>query len=136
MNPIRSHNKFAFLPLLLLLLAAPPGGAASLPNFSALVEKASPAVVNISTEQNTRVGQRLPKGFSMPDLPEDSPLNELFTLILDLSIEAVGAERGVLMTLEGELDDICSPGQTEPAHEVLFREIHEGLGAAADPGAV
>ena len=30
------------------------------------------------------------------------PLEELFELILDLSIQAVGAERGVLMTLEGE----------------------------------
>lgn len=29
------------------------------------------------------------------------PLKELFDLILDLSIEAVGAERGVVMTLEG-----------------------------------
>ncbi|MCI0424117.1 MAG: SpoIIE family protein phosphatase, partial [Acidobacteria bacterium] len=29
------------------------------------------------------------------------PLQELFEVILDLSIEAVGAERGVLMTLEG-----------------------------------
>ncbi len=30
------------------------------------------------------------------------PLPELFRVILDLSIEAVGAERGVLLTLEGE----------------------------------
>lgn len=30
------------------------------------------------------------------------PLPELFSLILDLSIESVGAERGVVMTLEGE----------------------------------
>jgi phosphoserine phosphatase RsbU/P len=30
------------------------------------------------------------------------PLSELFDVILDLSIEAVGAERGVLLTLEGE----------------------------------
>jgi phosphoserine phosphatase RsbU/P len=30
------------------------------------------------------------------------PLPELFNVILDLSIEAVGAERGVLLTLEGE----------------------------------
>lgn len=36
------------------------------------------------------------------ELGGDQPLEELFGLILDLSIEAVGAERGVLMTLEGE----------------------------------
>ena len=38
------------------------------------------------------------------ELAQDRPLNELFDLILDLSIQAVNAERGVLMTLEkGEL---------------------------------
>jgi len=36
------------------------------------------------------------------ELAGHRPLNELFELILDLSISAVGAERGVLMTLEGE----------------------------------
>ena len=38
------------------------------------------------------------------ELAQDRPLNELFDLILDLSIHAVKAERGVLMTFEkGEL---------------------------------
>jgi len=36
------------------------------------------------------------------ELAGDRPLEELFQLILDLSIESVGAERGVLMTLEDE----------------------------------
>jgi hypothetical protein len=36
------------------------------------------------------------------ELASHRPLEELFPLILDLSIEAVGAERGVVMTLEGE----------------------------------
>jgi len=36
------------------------------------------------------------------ELAGHRPLEELFELILDLSIQAVGAERGVLMTLEGE----------------------------------
>jgi phosphoserine phosphatase RsbU/P len=36
------------------------------------------------------------------ELAGHRPLDELFELILDLSIQAVGAERGVLMTLEGE----------------------------------
>lgn len=36
------------------------------------------------------------------ELAENKPLAELFQLILDLSIEAVGAARGVLMTLEGD----------------------------------
>ena len=38
------------------------------------------------------------------ELAQDRPLNELFDLIMDLSIHAVKAERGVLMTYEnGEL---------------------------------
>jgi serine phosphatase RsbU (regulator of sigma subunit) len=36
------------------------------------------------------------------ELAGHRPLEDLFELILDLSIQAVGAERGVLMTLEGE----------------------------------
>lgn len=36
------------------------------------------------------------------ELAGQRPLPELFGLILDLSIKAVGAERGVLMTLEGD----------------------------------
>ena len=36
------------------------------------------------------------------ELAGHRPLEELFELILDLSISAVGAERGVVMTLEGE----------------------------------
>jgi serine phosphatase RsbU (regulator of sigma subunit) len=36
------------------------------------------------------------------ELSEHRPLAELFEVIMDLSIEAVGAGRGVLMTLEGE----------------------------------
>ena len=36
------------------------------------------------------------------ELAGHRPLSELFQLILDLSVEAVGGSRGVLMTLEGE----------------------------------
>lgn len=39
------------------------------------------------------------------ELMEHGPLDELFPTILDLSVEAVGAERGVILTLEG--DDLC-----------------------------
>jgi hypothetical protein len=47
------------------------------------------------------------------------PLNELFELILDLSIQAVGAERGVLMTLEGE---IWSPGLSAGSDQPAVRD--------------
>ncbi len=56
-----------------------------LPDFTGLVEQNSPAVVNISTtaerhaETQGRSGSReLPPNFSIPNLPEDSPLNDFF----------------------------------------------------------
>ena len=52
--------------------------ARDLPDFTVLAKQNSPAVVNISTEQKSSARKRLPKGFSMPDVPEDSPLNDLF----------------------------------------------------------
>lgn len=52
--------------------------AAVLPDFSALVEKNAPAVVNISTTSKPVGHPGLPHGFSVPDLPDDSPLNDFF----------------------------------------------------------
>ncbi|MBT8068493.1 MAG: DegQ family serine endoprotease [Gammaproteobacteria bacterium] len=52
--------------------------ARDLPDFTGLAATNSPAVVNISTEQKSRGKPRLPKGFSMPDVPEGSPFNDLF----------------------------------------------------------
>ena len=54
--------------------------ARSLPDFTEMVEKYSPAVVNISTKQKPKKSfmERLPPQYQIPDLPEDSPLNDLF----------------------------------------------------------
>jgi len=53
--------------------------ARPLPDFSELVEDNSPVVVNISTTQKVKRGPGgLPPGMQMPDLPEDSPFNDLF----------------------------------------------------------
>jgi serine protease Do len=51
--------------------------ARTLPEFTALVETYGPAVVNISTKQAHSSDRRL-HGFSVPDLPEDSPLYDFF----------------------------------------------------------
>ncbi|MCB1724059.1 MAG: DegQ family serine endoprotease [Chromatiaceae bacterium] len=64
--------------VLLALLAGGAAQARSLPDFTDLAESNSPAVVNISSEQKTHVHRNLPKDFSIPDLPENSPFNELF----------------------------------------------------------
>jgi len=60
---------FAFL-----LLAAPVTAAAQLPDFTELVEKQGPAVVNISTTQSVR-NPLLPQA---PNLQEDDPFYEFF----------------------------------------------------------
>ena len=60
--------------LLALLLAVPVATAAQLPDFTELVEKQGPAVVNISTTQSVR-NPLLPQ---IPNLQEDDPLYEFF----------------------------------------------------------
>ncbi len=74
----------AVLVLAGLSLAAPAASARDgLPEFTWLVEKYGPAVVNISTTQakaphGLPKGFELPKGLEMPDIPEDSPFYEFF----------------------------------------------------------
>ncbi|MCF6354419.1 MAG: DegQ family serine endoprotease [Candidatus Polarisedimenticolaceae bacterium] len=64
----------------LLLLGMMNLQAGSLPDFTQMVEEYSPAVVNISTKQKPRKSMmdRLPPKYQIPDLPKDSPLNDLF----------------------------------------------------------
>ncbi|GAB4361458.1 MAG: serine protease MucD [Gammaproteobacteria bacterium] len=65
----------------LTLVAVSLAGSAfarSLPDFTRLVEENSAAVVNISTTQKVQKKRRLPKGFNMPEIPEDSPFGDLF----------------------------------------------------------
>jgi len=52
--------------------------ARELPDFTALVEKNSAAVVNISTKQKVKRPHGLPPGMEIPDLPEGSPFGDLF----------------------------------------------------------
>ncbi len=61
------------------LLVTLQANARSLPDFSDLVEANSPVVVNISTTQKPKEPiAGLPPGMEMPNLPEDSPFNDLF----------------------------------------------------------
>ncbi|MCI0399931.1 MAG: DegQ family serine endoprotease [Gammaproteobacteria bacterium] len=61
-----------------ILLYFPATTAGDLPDFTPLVEKNSAAVVNISTTLKKEPGQSSPRSFNLPDIPEDSPLNEFF----------------------------------------------------------
>lgn len=71
---LRSALSAAFL----LFLAGTGGSwARELPDFTQLAKQYGPAVVNISTQRSaSRPG--MPQHFNMPDLPDGSPLNDLF----------------------------------------------------------
>nr|VFK22246.1 MAG: serine protease Do [Candidatus Kentron sp. MB]VFK32640.1 MAG: serine protease Do [Candidatus Kentron sp. MB]VFK76009.1 MAG: serine protease Do [Candidatus Kentron sp. MB] len=59
--------------------------AQGLPQFTELVQKYRPAVVNISTTQKKEQRQynNLPKHFGFPDFPEDSPFHDFFRRFFD-----------------------------------------------------
>lgn len=63
-----------------LLLALPAAAGAQLPDFTDLVERSSPAVVNISTTQEVEGGREMP---GMPDLPEDHPFRDFLDRFLE-----------------------------------------------------
>jgi len=76
---IASIRTFSYVLLLAIALGPVPSWA-QLPDFTGLVKNNSPAVVNISTRQSGQEGgrMRLPHQFNIPNLPEDSPFNDLF----------------------------------------------------------
>lgn len=64
--------------LLFGFILIPLANAASLPDFTALVEKVSPAVVNISTNQKIKQPHGKHPGMEIPEFPENSPWGDLF----------------------------------------------------------
>ncbi len=76
------YRQLAVMAVLMLSLSAAQARM-MLPDFTTIVERSAPAVVNISIIQNHAAGRVLGKNFKIPDLPEDSPLNELFKRFLD-----------------------------------------------------
>lgn len=80
MRPIPGLRSIPVLALGLVLSCYLNGAGATsraLPEFTELVAQNGPTVVNISTKQSQSLTQRF-QGFSIPDLPEDSPLQEFF----------------------------------------------------------
>ncbi len=80
MRPSNGFHRTLALPLGLLLswaLAPAQATTRALPEFTELVAENGPTVVNISTKQ---APSQLPSvhGYSIPDLPEDSPLQDFF----------------------------------------------------------
>lgn len=68
------------LAVFVLLLLPVWGASAQLPDFVELVDRNSPAVVNISTSQEMRAREQIPE---MPDLPEGHPFRDFMDRFLD-----------------------------------------------------
>lgn len=78
MKSLYNLQSIRFLLLAIMLLGSGLLQARGLPEFTELVEKSSPAVVNISTTQKVKQSSRLPEGMEIPELPEGSPFNDFF----------------------------------------------------------
>lgn len=77
-----SRLSLALAVLLVCLPAVGPVFGRDLPDFTRLVAENGPAVVNISTKQSSSIAQRLQQ-YSIPNLPEGSPLEDLFRRFFD-----------------------------------------------------
>ncbi|PCH60182.1 MAG: serine peptidase [Gammaproteobacteria bacterium] len=76
----------AFVVLISVMSVSTIANAAvsGLPDFTELVKRSAPAVVNISTTQKIKNGSNGgPHGGVMPDLPEGSPFNDFFRRFLE-----------------------------------------------------
>lgn len=78
-DQVNFNSKYGVAFLTLLFLSACFGTAqAQLPDFTELVQQNSAAVVNISTTQKIKRAMPRMQVPQMPDLPENSPFNDLF----------------------------------------------------------
>ena len=83
MSVVRTSPISWLLALALTLTAGNAAARAGLPDFTDLVERTSPAVVNISTVQKSEGKGGFHKEFKLPELPEDSPFNDFFRRFFD-----------------------------------------------------
>ncbi len=75
-------QRFVLFAALLAGFALAQARTTALPDFTTIVERNAPAVVNISIIQN-HPGALLGKNLPLPELPENSPFGELFKRFLD-----------------------------------------------------
>ncbi len=89
-NLVKRQFPLLLVGCLLAVLGSLNATARELPDFTELAEQSSPAVVNISSQHKPQTRKRLPKGFSMPEVPEDSPFSDLFKHFFGEGMEGFG----------------------------------------------
>lgn len=88
---MKSINSYSVIfSLVMLLTGTGFAGAQSLPDFTPLIEKNSPGVVNISTTLKKDLAAQ--QQYGIPQVPQDSPLYEFFEKFLDQMPEEGGPQ--------------------------------------------